>query len=127
MDPGTIIMGLAALASLVGGGASAASKAKSQREQEKAAEEEKEKQERLALRQAMARSLGTEGEPYVNPNVKQPTAPNTAWSDILQGVGQVGMQGAAQYEADRMYPTTQTGGGTTTSRIPRRTQQGYIT
>lgn len=125
MDPATILMGISALASLIGGGASAASKAKHQKEAEEAAEEEEKKRERLALRQAMARSLGTEGEPYINPNVKQPTAPNTAWSDILQGVGQVGMQGAAQYEAGRMYPTAQAG-GTTTSRIPRRTQLGYV-
>jgi len=125
MDPATIIMGLSALASIIGGGASAASKKKAQQEQEEAAEEQEKKQERLALRKAMARSLGTEGEPYINPNVQKPTAPNTDWSDILQGVGQVGMQGAAQYQANRMYPTTSSQ-GSSAQRTPRRTQQGYV-
>jgi type II secretory pathway pseudopilin PulG len=104
------IMLISALASLIGGGASAASKRKSQERAEEAAEEQQEKQDRLAMRQAMARSLGVTNEPYMSGRVPMPKPPSTAWSDALAGVGQVGMQAGAYDWSKRMYPTSGAGG-----------------
>lgn len=112
------IAGLSLLASILGKGISAAKNRGYQRKSEEAAKAQEEEQKRLRLRDAMARNLGMDTQPFISTRVKRPEMPSTAWSDMLGALGQYGAQYASQKMGERAYPVS---GGSRIKQIPRYT------
>lgn len=97
---------IASIASAVGGAVSSSKNAKYRDKTIAAQKASKKQEERLALKNAMARQLDVGVQPYER-QVQMPNAPTTTWSDMLQGVGS-SVAGAASNEwAKKMFPTQQ--------------------
>lgn len=118
------LIALLTLASLIGGGVSTYKNRKYQKGVEESNEKQRQQDERKGLQGAMSRALGVDVLPYEK-QIQKPKAPNTTWSDMLQAAGSAGAQGLSQYQGSQMYPMTPETQNPL-SRIPRRTQQGYI-
>lgn len=99
MDPATIIMGLAALASAIGGIAGSAKQSRYAEEQSREQERQQAEIEKRQKQQALAKALKSQmGGLLDRPaTMRTVTPPNMAGPAALQGLGNLGMFTASQF------------------------------